>query len=472
MQATGTGRRVATTGGVLACLLSGAIALADGPAAGDLASFLTLKEIDRGSRQPLESATQWSDEADAVVVKVLRRLEAPAALVARWRAEADPLPAAGEAIAVADALLAIRGRATWVTRHELQPELAERFGRPSYEVVRIVDEGGSLVDVLTPAAPADWPRGELIDQPAGALALPLTTTAGVVPAGERGGAEAPGLVAAATSVAWFPDTALGRLGMDYGLFDAVADGRKLVRSDMPAFYGVLAAAGRTDATAVAASADDVDVLDLIDPGRKWLSEHRGEPVVIEGTALRATRVAVDEDFARAETGLDHYWEVFVFVDTPLLEVDGRRQDSFPVVCCVRELAPGMPSGGRINERVRVPGFAFKRYAYSFEAPRDEEGGSGAETEKRQTMLVVGPLAEWSAPAEDEAARDLTMITGIAVAVALAAALGLGILYTNYSMNRTIRQSRAQLPDRIDIPSGDVPDTRGSDDAASGDGPSG
>ena len=472
MQATGTGRRVATAGGVLACLLSGAIALADGPAAGDLASFLTLKEIDRGSRQPLESATQWSDEADAVVVKVLRRLEAPATLVARWRAEADPLPAAGEAIAVADALLAIRGRATWVTRHELQPELAERFGRPSYEVVRIVDEGGSLVDVLTPAAPADWPRGELIDQPAGALALPLTTTARVVPAGERGGAEAPGLVAAATSVAWFPDTALGRLGMDYGLFDTVADGRKLVRSDMPAFYGVLAAAGRTDATAVAASADDVDVLDLIDPGRKWLSEHRGEPVVIEGTALRATRVAVDEDFARAETGLDHYWEVFVFVDTPLLEVDGRRQDSFPIVCCVRDLAPGMPSGGRINERVRVPGFAFKRYAYSFEAPRDEEGGSGAETEKRQTMLVVGPLAEWSAPAEDEAARDLTMITGIAVAVALAAALGLGILYTNYSMNRTIQQSRAQLPDRIDIPSGDVPDTRGSDDAASGDGPSG
>ncbi len=471
MQATGTGWRVVTVGGVLACLLSGTIAAADDPDPGDLASFLSLKEIDRGSRQSLESAEQWSDEADAVVVKVLRRLDAPATLVARWRAEADQLPAAGEAIAVADALLAIRGRATWVTRHELRPELAERFGRPSYEVVRIVDEGGSLVDVLTPAAPADWPRGEAIDQPAGALALPLTTTARVVPAGEQGGAEAPGLVAAATHVAWFPDTALGRLGMDYGLFDAVADGRKLARGDMPAFYRLLAAAAQTDATAVAAAADKVDVLDLIDPGRTWLAEHRGDPVVIEGTALRATRVAVDEDFARAETGLDHYWEVFVFVDTPLLEVDGRRQDSFPIVCCVRELSPGMPSGGRINERVRVPGFAFKRYAYSFEVPREEGGGPAAETEKRQTMLVVGPRAEWSPPGEDEAARDLTMITGIAVAVALAAALGLGILYTTYSMNRTIRQSRAQLPDRIDIPSGDIP-SGGSDDTGSGDTPSG
>ena len=32
-----------------------------------------------------------------------------------------------------------------------------------------------------------------------------------------------------------------------------------------------------------------------------------------------------------------------------------------------------------------------------------------------------------------------------------AVLGLGILYGNWSMNRTIQQSRAELPDRIELP---------------------
>jgi len=459
MRHRGAGREVTGLAGLLASLAIAAAAVADGQPGSDPPSYLVLKEIDRPRRAALERATAWTDEADAVVVKVLRRIDPPAALAARWRAEAGAVPAAGQPLAVSDSILAIRGRATFVAPRRLPAELAERLGQPAYDVVRISDEGGSTVDVLTMAAPREWPRWQPIDEPAAALALPLTTSVSVQPAAADGEAAwpaaGPGLVLAAPRVAWISDTPLGRLGMDYGLFDSVVDGRKLVRGDMAAFYALLAATGRTDAAAVAGAAGDVDVLDLIDPGRKWLPAHRGDPLVIEGTALRATRVAVDEAFARAETGLDHYWELFVFVETPLLEVDGRRQDTFPIVCCVRELSPGMPTGGRINERVRVPGFAFKRYAYSFEEVRTEDGGPVAEVGKRQTMLVVGPRAEWAPPTEDVAAREISMITGVAVAVALAAVLGLGILYTSWSNNRMIRRSRADLPDRIDVPPADT-----------------
>lgn len=450
---------------VLAVLAAAAIggsgSRADEKPAGDLASFLVLREIDQPRRVAIESAVEWSPEADAVLVKVLQRIDAPANLVAGWRAAATPVAAAGEAVAIADKLVVVRGRATFVAPQKLPAELAERLGKASYDVVRIVDDRGLVVDVLTAAAPTAWARWKPIDEPAGALGLPLSITSAPRPTGEPADASPwpdakPGLVVAAAGIGWYPDTPLGKAGFDYGLFDSVADGQKLVRGDTAAFYAALTAAGRTDPKAiVAAVSGPTDVLPLIDPGRKFFPANRGNPVVIEGAALRATRVAIDDPFRRQEVGSDHYWELYVFVQTPLLDIDGRKQNSFPIVCCVRELSPGMPSGDRINEPVRVPGFAFKRYAYTFEAPVEKNGAMVAEPEKQLTTLVVGPRAIWTPPA-DASSINMAMIAGAAAIVALAAVFGLGLLYGNWSLNRTIQQSRAELPDRVDIRAGDVP----------------
>jgi hypothetical protein len=430
--------------------------LAQGDPAQDVASFLKLREIDQVRRAAIESAAEWSPAAEATLVKILQRIDAPANLVAGWRAAATAVPAAGEAIAIADTLVVVRGRATFVAPQKLPADLAERFGQASYDVVRIIDEGGLIVDVLTTAAPSSWARWQPIDEPAAALGLPLSTVAAPRPTGGPGAAAAwpeasAGLVVAAARVAWFPTTPLGKAGFDYGLFDSVADGQKLVRGDTAAFYAALAAVGRTDSEAIAkAVGGPTDFLPLIDPGRKWFPQHRGDPVVIEGAALRATRVAIDDPFRQREVGSDHYWELYVFVETPLLDVDGRMQNSFPIVCCVRELSRGMPSGDRINERVRVPAFAFKRYAYTFEAPVEKGGAMVAETERQQTTLVVGPRAIWSPPPADPASRNIALFAGIAAVAALAAVFGLGLLYGNWSLNRTIKRSRSELPDRVDI----------------------
>ncbi|MFM7136709.1 MAG: hypothetical protein ACKO1M_06520 [Planctomycetota bacterium] len=378
------------------------------------------------------------------------------------------MPAAGEAVAIADRLVLVRGRATFVAPQKLPAELAERLGKASYDVVRIVDDRGLAVDVLTTSAPSAWPRWKPIDEPAGALGLPLSTAVSPRPTG--GPAEAspwpdarPGLVVAATGVGWYPDTPLGKTGFDYGLFDSVADGQKLVRGDTAAFYAALAAAGRTEPKAIqTAAGGPTDFLPLIDPGRKFFPASRGAPVVIEGAALRATRVAIDDPFRRQEVGSDHYWELYVFVDTPLLDIDGRMQNSFPIVCCVRELSPGMPSGDRINEQVRVPGFAFKRYAYTFETPVEKDGTVVAETEKQQTTLVVGPQAIWTPPAADPSSRSIALFAGAAAVVALATVFGLGLLYGTWSSNRAIQRSRAELPARIDIRADDVPSDAGPD----------
>ena len=86
-------------------------------------------------------------------------------------------------------------------------------------------------------------------------------------------------------------------------------------------------------------------------------------MTIEGIARRATRIAVDGAARQKQVGADHYWEVFVFVNTPLLAVNNRTQDTYPIVCCVRTLPAGMPTGEQISERVRISGFALKRYGY-------------------------------------------------------------------------------------------------------------
>lgn len=452
---------------MMAAAGGGPVLSADERPAGDLASFLTLREIDRPRRAAIESASEWSPEAEATLVKILQRLDAPANLVAGWRAAAAPVPAAGEPVAIADALVTVRGRATFVAPQKLSAELAERLGKASYDVVRIADDRGLSVDVLTPAAPSAWARWQPIDEPAGAVGLPLSLVIAPRPTG--GPADAsfpearPGLVVAATGISWYPATPLGKTGFDYGLFDSVADGQKLVRGDTAAFYAALAAVGRTKPEAIAAATGGpTDFLPLIDPGRKWFPKHRGDPVVIQGTALRATRVAIDDAFRRQEVGSDHYWELYVFVETPLLDIDGRMQNTFPIVCCVRELSPGMPSGDRINEPVRVPAFAFKRYAYTFEAPVEQGDRLVSETERQQTTLVIGPQAIWTPPASDAASRQMALYVGIAVVATLAALFGLGLLSSNRSLNRAIKQARAELPDRVDIPADGIPPQTGPD----------
>lgn len=433
----------------------------EGPAT--FPSFLSVNEIDQSRREAMASATEWNDVVEAIAVKVLRRLDAPDSLAAGWPSSPLPSVAKGEAIPVVDTLYAIRGRATFVAPQRLSGELAERYGSPSYDVVRIVDAGGGVVDVITRSAPAAWPRWKVIDEPASAVGLPLSTATAPQPKppagdGEEWPSAPPALVVASARVGWHPDTPLGRLGMDYGLFDSVVDGKKLVKGDAAAFYAALAAAGKTTWRDVAeAAGQPIDAMLLIDPGRKWFPSHRGDPVVIEGNAMKATRVAIDEPYLRKFVGSDHYWEVFVFVETPLLDVNGRMQNTYPIVCCVRELPPGMPSGERISERVRVAGFALKRYAYPFDDPRPDASGEAPEgPSRRLTTLVIGPQLEWFPPASQDATQPIWVIAAVAALVALAAVVGVGVLYGNRSIDRTIRKAREEYPDRIDIPPADGP----------------
>jgi hypothetical protein len=301
----------------------------------------------------------------------------------------------------------------FVAPRDLPTEIAQLAGWPSYDVVRLADERGCVVDVVVRQAPAAWPRWRAIDEPAEVVGLPLSTAVGPEPVpsgGETAWPVAPhDLLVASTAVAWHPETMLGRLGVDYGLFDTLVDDRRLEPGDTAAFWAVMAAATRSSPAEIArAVGGKTDVLTHIDPARKWFATHRGEPVVIDGVARRATRIVIDDPDRREAVGDDHYWELEVFADTPTIKVNERIQDRYPIVCCVAKLPSGMPSGEDISERVRVPAFGFKRYSYPLRDPQSALPPAADEVkgERVSTALVIGPGVEWLRPPSPAGASNL------------------------------------------------------------------
>jgi hypothetical protein len=415
------------------------------------AKFLVEREIDRPRRAVLEEPGPWDDARQQAVIRVLARLDAPAALEVPWRLRAT---APATPPVVEDRLVRFAGRAVFVATLPLTEEQALLAARPYLDVVRIAGAGGTIVDAVVPEAPAVWPRWQPIDEPAFVVGLPLSTVAALRPTGPADAASfpaaAPALLVAASAVGWNPPTPLGGLGMDYGLFASVADGKKLERGDTAAFYAMLAAAGRAAPGAIeTAAGTPADVVAIIDPSRKWFAGHRGDPVTITGIARRAIKISIDEAWRREEIGADHYWELYVFVETPLLLVNDRKQTDYPFVCCVRTLPEGFPTGDAIGEKVTVSGFALKRYAYPL--PDLEitasQGDRQVRGQRMETALLIGRTLAWKPePSLAGATSTLSWIFA-----ALAALVGLALAYGLWSMNRGGR--RPDLPDRVELPGG-------------------
>jgi len=424
---------------------------ADRPATAP-ADYLATWKLDRPARAALEAPGPWDEEKLQVCLRLLARLAlAPPDALAAWSEAAaavgGTLPEPG------DGFVRFEGRALFAAPLALPPEQAEIANRPALDLVRVKTAAG-LVDVIADAIPKAWPRWQPLDEPVTVTGLPISTAPGPRPEPQVGApaawpTEPAGLLVVARRVAWHPATPLGTLGMDYGLFDTVEDGKKLVAGDTDAFYALLAAAGRgTQSALEEAAGPPADAIALIDPARRWFAEHRGDAVTFQGTARRVTRIQVDEPRRRREIGGDHYWELFVFVPTSLIKIDDRVQDTYPIVCCVRDLPAGMPTGQQINEQVRVSGFAMKRYAYPL--PKLQGAGAG-DAARQETPLVIGKRALWvPEPSNVEATSLLGWVF-----LTLAGLVGLVLAFAAWRFNRDARltrqRQRASLPDRVQLP---------------------
>ena len=242
--------------------------------------------------------------------------------------------------------------------------------------------------------------------------------------------------------------------MDYGLFDSVVDGQKLVAGDTEAFYAVIAAMGRATTAGIASAAGPPgDIVPLINPESGWFAQHRGDPVTVAGVARRATRIEIDDPLRQRQLGTDHYWELFVFVPTPLIKVHGKLQEDYPVVCCVRTLPEGMPTGQQIGERVQVSGFAFKRYGYPLPDVKisSSQGSEEQKGQRQETALLIGREATWLPAASPT--REVNTLGWVFLSIASVIGLALALAAWSFARDsrRRDRQVRRELPDRIELP---------------------
>ena len=412
-----------------------------------LARYLETFALDREAREILDPGHEWGDDQTALVIRVLLRIMlAPPEFLEAWRDEA--LPPAALATPPEDRFVHLRGSAVFVAEVMLPEAVTTPTGRRSIDLVRIRTAEGEFIDVVTDAAPRAWRRSHDLDEPAEVFGLPVAAAIGPIPAPPPDGAPWPSAPPArlrvAARVAWHPAKLPGSAGMDMGLLDAVVDGQKLTGAESDAFYALLAAAGRAGEGAIASAAGPpAPLIRLIDPAEQWFQHHRGAPIAVDGLALRATRIEIDDPLRQRETGIDHYWEVFVFVNTPLISVGGKAQDRYPVVCCLRSLPPGMPTGPTISAPVRVAGFALKSYAYPL--PK----GDGTEL-RREAPLLIGADLEWRRQAAPAAGGVMSSVL-VGLAAVVVAGVALALWAGRRDARKRAQNRRAALPDRFTPP---------------------
>jgi hypothetical protein len=217
--------------------------------------------------------------------------------------------------------------------------------------------------------------------------------------------------------------------------------------------GVIKLGRATVAGIASAAGQPGDIVPLINPGSGWFAQHRGEPVTVAGVARRATRIEIDDPLRQRQLGTDHYWELFVFVPTPLIKVHGKLQEDYPVVCCVRTLPEGMPTGQQIGERVQVSGFAFKRYGYPLPDVKisSSQGSEEQKGQRQETALLIGREATWlPAPSPTSEVNTLGWVF-LSIASVIGLALALAAWSFARDSRRRDRQVRRELPDRIELP---------------------
>jgi hypothetical protein len=303
------------------------------------------------------------------------------------------------------------GKVIDIQLEPMLPELVTRFRFDDYcrVTIQLADTPATAV-VLARTIPQAWrnalEQGLPIEEPAGALGIFLK-------AGQSGD-ETPQLVFVADRVGWYPSQAgsalkieadqafLGRLGMDWGLFDQVRHRREFSSSDRECFYQLLSVVARTDpAELIQRSRPGYDMQQLLTEPES----EEGRLYLLEGTARRATRIRVDDPDIQRRFGIDHYFEIEVFVplDQTIRFVEGPEDaegkvfTDYPIVFCVRRLPPGLPEGDNIREWVRVAGSYFKLWAYRTQfmsegAPTSNDRTAGLR--RQVSPLLVGLEPQW------------------------------------------------------------------------------
>lgn len=205
-----------------------------------------------------------------------------------------------------------------------------------------------------------------VDENAGVSGLyikSLGTTAG----------DRPVIVAGRT--AWYPDTTLGKLGMDYGLYDDAPLTSYQKIEERECFFNLLAAMKRAKwEDLLEETSENYSVVPLFNEAKST----RGKLTALRGIAKRATLVNVPYPDIRRRFGIDHYYLVDIFT------ADSRDN---PLIFALSKLPQGFPEGDAIHVEVRIPGTFYTGFAYERDATKQEAEKGTAPAAQKAPLLI-------------------------------------------------------------------------------------
>lgn len=293
-------------------------------------------------------------------------------------------PATGKDLAAAEArgrLWWVRGRLKSVQPEELTNDEVERVyaevdampaddpRRKAYRCEIELDGGGPTAAVYSLAFPKELLGREKLDEPVSVQGVCVKNA---------GTADAPQPVLAGRRLAWFPDTPLGKLGMDYALYDDVRREAHDLKSERECFYQLLSVMKKADFAALMEQTNQKEPYSVVPLFNEPLSM-RGKLIALEGTARRAVAVVVQEPDVEQRFGIKQFYEVAIYT------ADSQQN---PLLFNLLELPPGFPQGESINAHVRIPGTFLTGFYYRRD-PTSHEQLKNVKPPLQKAPLLIG-----------------------------------------------------------------------------------
>lgn len=320
----------------------------------------------------------------------------------RWERKVSPGEVQEDVRRFRGEVVAWKGTVTQVTVHAPPAEAAEGFNLSRYyrgEMEVADGDKPAKIIIYALAIPKEWQSAGPLRARAGVKGLVATLAGGDGP---------PQPVIVAQRIAWYPETVLGDLEMDVGLFDELSTRPEVTGEDRECFYQLLAAVGRVGTNQLVRAVPKESRNASVEPLFNQPQRQRGRLVELTGTARRAVLRRVEDRDILARFGIDHYYEVEIFTD------DSQGN---PLTFCVRELPKGFPDGDKITEPVRVAGFFFKKWGYRSSA----SGADAAGAVRRQLApLLIGREPVWleTPPADQRFANGVFLVLFVVLTVVL------------------------------------------------------
>jgi len=416
--------------------------------------FFELLDLTDSYLEMLQDDRPLDEQEEEAILRILNRVKrVPPPRITKWLELETPWAE------IAETPRPFRLRYFLLTGHvqsieirELIPEAAELFEFDHYYelTLQLDEEEGPTtpVTLVVRELPLRWQKArekglDLSGQRVSAAALFMKTT--------HAEEEPPSYAFATARLSWHPEEpseALGvaadhtlwaARGMDIAEFDKVRDRVEFSPLEREAFYQLMGAVrqGEVPTDRPPLRLDVAEVLSLsAQPKDKLLSELellRGQQMTAEGRVWRVAKILIEDEDIERRLGIDHYYEITMFVrlDTPIVSQRGddessRKQfrEEYPILACVTELPPGVEVGESLRLPARITGPLFKLWAF-------RSGFMSADDRSRRQIspLLIGRrltlTEEPTGPPVDEFAWKLLLlilaigVVGVAFGVVMA-----------------------------------------------------